>query len=210
MIQVNPKLVILGILIICLFYYLVGNMIHDFIIFKKRKKDYSFDLILLIAFGLLGGSIFIFSYIDFFTTWFCLLYPLGFVIIVLAMILHRENIREDRIYNLVYVLDRVKRSAGFDIKDLIIPNKSFTAKMILKYGPKKTARIGLIVVIGLSIMFLYLAPAYISNVDIKFYIYWIIWLSISLLWGYKRTVKEYKSAFRRAEKGSYKKDSQLF
>lgn len=210
MIQVNPKLVILGILVIGLFYYLVGNMIHNFIIFRKRKKDYSFDLMLLIAFGLLGGSIFVFSYFDFFTIWFCLLYPLGFVIIILAMILHRDNFREDRIYNLVWVLDRVKRSDGFDIKDLIIPNKSFTAKLILKYGPKKATRIGLIVVIGLSIMFLYLAPAYIVNVDIKFYIYWIFWLSISLLWGYKRTSKEYKSALRRAEKSSYKKNSQLF
>lgn len=203
-------MVVLGILFIGIIYYSLENLINSFVIFKKRKKDYSFNLILLIALGLLWGSIIIFSYFDFFSILFCFLYPIAFLVIILAMILFWENLREERINNIAWVLGRVERSNGFDIKDLIIPNMSFTAKLILKYGHKKAARMSLIVGIVIFIVFLYLAPAYIEHLDSTFYIFWIISFSIFSFFGYRRTTKDYRSALMRFKKGSCKKDHKAF
>jgi len=210
MIYLNAKLVILSIFIIAFIYLVIGNIVYGYLLMKRRGKDYSLNLKMLFGFALLGCSFFIVAYFDLFSGWFCFLYVIGFLILLSIMIYYRKDTKENRINNMAFVIDKVKDNRRLNIKDFLIPNYTFNAKLLLRYGPKKTIKIMFVSSLILIGIYLYLFATYFEYVNIVYILVWLSSFSIFFLLQYKRMKKEYKMAINRVKDGSYKEDYELF
>lgn len=204
--------VIISIFVIAVFYYITGSMIFGIKLTKRRGGDPFKRLkpaVLLFSYIGLGFVMIYFKYIS---IPLCFLYWVIFLVMAIAIFLfYRKDLREDFTNNLAIVIDEVKDVESFNKRDFLIPDFSFTAKTILKYGPKKAARLSLILGTFLLVPFYFLFSVYQDDFLSSYLIitYILIWLIVGL-GRYKKNINNFKNALRKAEKGGYKKDYELF
>lgn len=194
--------------LIGLFYYILGTNIYWLKLKKKRGEDAVKRLTHLIFLLSYTVSIFIVIYFGYISTALCFLYAILFLLMVFAFILlYREDAKEDFINNLALVIDETRDVESLTARDLLIPDHTFTAKMIHRYGPKIAARLHLI--LGIFLLVLLFSSFYLFLNDTMFWIiYTLICLPIFVI-DYNKKVGKYETALLRAGAGSYKKEYEL-
>ncbi len=196
--------IILGVSIAGLFYHIFGTFLFQIKLTKRREGNYDGRLKYS---GLLFSYIafvFIMIYFRFISVTFCFLYSALFLALIVAgILLPEKSPKEHFIHNLAMVIKETKSSESFDVSDLLIPDLTFTAKTILRYGPKTAARLFFTLTIFLSVAY-YLIYGVYSGVILKSFLITYIMVLAILGWiVYKKYVKRFGSALWKADKGSF-------
>lgn len=146
---------------VCTFYYVMGTSIFQIKLTKRRGADHLKRLKPFVLIASYIGFVFIMIYFRYISLGLCFLYGIIFLVMVVAVILfYREDSREDFTDNLAMVIDEIKNTGRLDTRDFLIPDLTFTAKSILKYGPKKAANLilGFFLMVSVTYLFYIASP----------------------------------------------------
>ncbi len=209
--MVEVENIVVGLFVIIGVYYTIALFISYLSKIKKRGGDHLKKLKFAVLYFSFIGSFFIIAYLQLLSFVVCFLYSLGFLFFLIIILLNKKNNREDFINNLAMTIDEVEGNEKYDIKDFFIPDLTFTAKSILRYGPKKATRIIFILpIIGTSLFLIYFYFVFLYDFTRLFFIFYIPLVLFWMVYGYKKNEKLYREALNTAKEGRYKGDYELF
>lgn len=187
-------------------YFSICQSISNLLLTKKRGGEYIKKLMFAVLAISFFGSFPVIVHLDLISMVVCSLYVLGSLLFFAFLLSQRKSIREDYKDNLVMVIDEVKGKESFGSMDFLLPNITFTAKSIIRYGPKKTAR-SIYIFVGVLTMLFFILYNRSGGISDHFLMFYTPVVFLALFYGYRKNIKAYRIALLRAKEGSYKDPS---